>query len=181
VASSPDIPTLVAACRDGDETAWKELVSRFENLVFSTALGTGLDQDVAVDVFQQVWLELYRSLRRIRDPQSIPRWLITTTRRIAYKHAAARGRWVNDVRENLVDPSPSADSLLVALEQRDRLEAAMAGLDQRCRDVVALFFYADQKISYREVAAKTGLSEDSVGSLKTRCLDRLKDLLGNAL
>ncbi len=168
---------LVDACRKGDEKAWSELVARYENLVFSTALQAGLDQDVAVDTFQQVWLELHRSLLRLRDPQALPRWLIVTTRRIAYKQAVARGRWVNDVREDLADPTPRADSALVALEERQQLETALAALDARCREVLILFFYADHRVSYREVARRTGLAEDSVGSLKTRCLGRLKRLL----
>src|SRR5438132_5945858 len=35
----------------------------------------------AADVFQQVCLELYQRLPQLRDAQSLPKWLITVTRR----------------------------------------------------------------------------------------------------
>jgi RNA polymerase sigma factor (sigma-70 family) len=168
---------LLLECQKGDETAWADLVGRYENLVYSTALQTGLDQEDTADVFQQVWLELHRSLLRIRDPKALPRWLIVTTRRIAYKHAVVAGRWVRDIREDVVDPAPRADSMITVLEQRQELEDAMAALDDRCRQVLMMFFYAEKKVSYREASEQLGLSEDSIGSLRSRCLERLRRLL----
>jgi RNA polymerase sigma factor (sigma-70 family) len=169
--------SLFLKCQAGDDAAWKELVARYENLVFSSALQTGLDEDSAADVFQQVWLELHRSLLRIRDPGAIPRWLIVTTRRIAYRHAVLKGKWVRDVREDMADPNPRADSAIAAMEQRQEIEEALGALDDRCREVLRMLFYSDRKISYQEVARRTGLSEDSIGSLRSRCLKRLRSIL----
>ncbi len=168
---------LLQRCQDGDEKAWRKLVKKYQNLVFSTALSTGLDQESAVDVHQQVWIELHRSLLRIRDAQALPRWLIVTTRRISYRHAVVQGRWVNDVREDMVDPNPATDANLVALEERFQLERALETLGGRCEEVLKMFFYSDQKVTYQEVAEKTGLAEGSVGSLRQRCLDRLRKVL----
>jgi RNA polymerase sigma factor (sigma-70 family) len=173
-------PELLEACRAGDDDAWRELVARYERLVYSAALQTGLDRDAAVDVFQQVWVELHRSLFRIRDAQALPRWLIVTARRIAYRHAVVAGRWLHDVREDLVDPNPSPDSVVVALEQRHRLEQAFAELDERCRTIVRLLFLDDRPATYDEVSKRTGLSPDSVGPTRTRCLAKLRRLLGEA-
>lgn len=178
MVAQPDDARLLLECRNGDQTAWADLVRRYENLVYSTALQTGLDQEDAADVFQQVWLELYRSLLRIRDPKALPRWLIVTTRRIAYKHAVVAGRWVRDIRESMIDPAPGADSVITVLEQRQELEEAMAALDERCRQVLRMFFYAESKVSYRTVSERLGLSEDSIGSLRSRCLERLRRKLG---
>lgn len=177
VVAGRDLTKLIEACARGDQAAWSRLVSQYEDLVFSTALQTGLDHEAAVDVFQQVWLELHRSLLRLRDPQALPKWLIVTTRRLAYKQAVTRNLWLNEVREDLVDPTPGPESTIVAMEERGAVEAAMQKLDSRCREVLRMFFYTDDKPSYRTVAAELGLAEDSVGSLKTRCLDRLRDVL----
>lgn len=176
-----DDSTLLAKCQSGDESAWKLMVERYQNLVFSTALETGLDKDSVVDVFQQVWLELHRSLLRIRDPQALPRWLIVTTRRIAYRQAVVSGRWVEDVREDMVDPSPRADSVVVALEERQAVEEALTELDSRCHEVLRLLFYSEKKVSYREVAEQTGLAEDSIGSLRKRCLERLRRIMESGI
>lgn len=176
--SGPTDTALLEACRAGDDVAWRALVERYERLVYSAALQTGLDRDAAVDVFQQVWLELHRSLLRIRDAQALPRWLIVTARRIAYRQAIVAGRWLHDVREDLVDPNPSPDSVVLALELRQRLEQALLDLDERCRVIIRLLFLDEQPASYEEVSKRTGLSPDSVGPTRTRCLAKLKKLLG---
>ena len=169
--------SLLAECQHGSEAAWERLVARYENLVFSTALQTGLDQDSAVDVFQQVWIELHRSLLRIRDPQALPRWLIVTTRRIAYRHAVVAGRWVSDVREDLADPTPAADEAALELERRQELEEGLGELGGRCEELLRMLFYTGRKVSYREIGRRLDLDEDSVGSLRTRCLGRLRKIL----
>jgi RNA polymerase sigma factor (sigma-70 family) len=179
VVARPDDASLWLECQNGSESAWADLVGRYENLVYSTALQTGLDPEDAADVFQQVWLELHRSLLRIRDPKALPRWLIVTTRRIAYKHAIVAGRWVRETRDDMVDPAPGADAIVVVLEERQELEDALAALDERCEQLLRMFFYSEKKVTYKEVSERLGLSEDSIGSLRSRCLERLRRILGN--
>ena len=174
---SRGIADVLIDCQSGSDEAWSELVTRYERLVFSTALRAGLDEDAAADVFQRTWVELHRSLLRIRDAKALPQWLIVTTRRLAYKHAVESRKWVDIVREDLCDTAPGPDSEIVAIEERDALEAALARLDERCRDVLTLMFFSAEAVSYRDVAKRTGLSEDSVGSLKSRCLRKLRGMM----
>ena len=174
---SEEISALFESCKQGDNRAWRGLVEKYENLVYSTALLTGLSEEDAGEVHQQVWVELHRSMLRIKDPKALPSWLITTTRRIAYRHAVLSRRWVSEVRENMTDPRPGPDATLLLIEQRWRLEEALGGLDERCRELLELYFFEEENASYRELAAKFSIKEDSIGSLKTRCLRRLRQLL----
>ena len=174
-----DVTTLLEDCRRGDDRAWADLVDTYESLVFATALQTGLNREDATDVFQQVWLELHRSLFRIRDPKALPRWLIVTTRRISYKQAILAGKWVHDTRADMIDPTPTAEAVILRLEKRHRLERALDALDRRCRDVLTALFLSGRKATYKEVSVKTGLSEDSIGSLRSRCLKRLRERFGD--
>lgn len=171
-----DTPALVRRCREGDEGAWRALVRRYKDLVYSTALSCGLPSDDALEIHQQVWVELYRSLLRIRDPQALPRWLIVTTQRLATKHALRNRRWVGEVNENLADPDLRPDDRVLGLEDRQRVEQALRRLDERCRRVLQMFFLEDD-MSYRRVAEELGIKEDSVGSVRTRCLRRMREIL----
>lgn len=172
-----EITALFERCKQGDNRAWRELVERYENLVYSTALLSGLSEEDAGEVHQQVWVELHRSMLRIKDPKALPSWLITTTRRIAYRHAVLSRRWVSELREEMLDPSPGADATVLLLEQRWRLEEALSRLDERCRELLQRHFFDEENASYRDLAAKFGLKEDSIGSLKSRCLSRMRQLL----
>ena len=177
VEKLPD-SALLARCLDGDETAWRMIVRRYRNLVYSTALEVGLDADDAGDVFQEVWVELHRSVSRIRNPDALPRWLMVATRRLAYKVAVRRRRSVSGVSRDLVDPATLSDEAYRALRTRQRLEEAFDLLDERCAGLLRLLFLNPDKLSYDEIAKETGLAIGSIGPIRSRCLERLKKLLG---
>jgi len=168
---------LVARCRSGDENAWRLVVRRYQNLVYSTALDVGLDADDAGDVFQDVWLELHRSMRRIRNPEALPRWLMVATRRLSYKVATRRRRLVADVSRDLVDPGTLPDDAVEIARARHAIETALELLGGRCERLLRLLFFADDKIPYGEVSKKTGLAVGSIGPVRARCLSRLRRIL----
>lgn len=169
---------LLARCIERDETAWRMLVRRYRNLVYSTALEVGLDGDDAGDVFQEVWVELHRSVSRIRNPDALPRWLMVATRRLAYKVAIRRRRSISGVSRDLVDPATLSDEAYRALRARQRLEEAFEHLDERCANLLRLLFLNPEKIPYDQIAKHTGLAIGSIGPIRSRCLERLKKLLG---
>jgi len=49
---------LIRRCIEGDQEAWKQLVRRYERLIYSIALRICRDSETAADVLQQVCLEL---------------------------------------------------------------------------------------------------------------------------
>jgi RNA polymerase sigma factor (sigma-70 family) len=168
---------LVARCRSGDENAWRLVVRRYQNLVYSTALEVGLDPDDAGDVFQEVWLELHRSMRRIRNPEALPRWLMVATRRLSYKVAARGRRMVSDVSSDLVDPGTLPDDAVEIRRARHALETALELLGGRCERLLRLLFFTSEKTPYEEISKETGLAVGSIGPVRGRCLARLRRIL----
>lgn len=173
-----DDATLLSRCAQGDELAWEQLLARYQGLVYSTALGVGLDRDDAADVFQYVWVELHRSIPRFRHAVALPRWLMVATRRNAYKVAAQRRRVVHETFEDMTDPAALADAQVEAAESRRHIETALAALDERCREFVRLFFLEPVKTSYERIAAEANLAIGSIGPTRARCLQKLRRALG---
>ena len=68
---------------------------------------------------------------------------------------------------------------LLGLENRQMVEQALIQLDERCEKVLRMFFH-DENTSYRKVADELGIKEDSVGSVRTRCLRRMREILESA-
>ena len=169
--------TLLGQCADGDERAWTLLVARYENLVYSEALKVGLNEEDAGDVFQQVWLELHRSLPRIRNATGLPRWLIVATRRLSYKVAARARRLVPSITREMVDPGSLPDQELQDVESRLRLEQALDQLGGSCAELLRMLFLQSSKQSYEEISDRTGLAVGSIGPTRARCLARLKKIL----
>src|ERR1700744_3554705 len=83
---SATLQELVESARDGDESAWGQIVDRFEGLIWATTRAHWLSSATAQDVVQTVWLRLLENLDRIRDPERLGAWLATTTRHESLRH-----------------------------------------------------------------------------------------------
>jgi RNA polymerase sigma factor (sigma-70 family) len=54
---------------------------------------------------------------------------------------------------------------------------AMGQLNERCRELLGLLYFADPPLSYAEIAQRLGMSEGSIGPARARCLIQLKKIL----
>jgi RNA polymerase sigma factor (sigma-70 family) len=172
-AGQPTDAELVERCRAGDDTAWGVLVERYSRYVYAIA-GRGFrlpDQD-AEDIFQDVFLRVYQRLDSVRDPDALRPWIGQVTRRLCLDRlAAARGE------PEAADPdeTESADSL-AEIESAMDVQDALRALDARCRELLDRFFARDEP--YRVIADELDLPMGTVASRISRCLDKLRDVLG---
>ena len=74
----PTVVDLVTRARDGEKSAWDELVERYAPLVFSVCRRYRLAPPDIDDVGQSVWLRLVEHLPGLREPAALPGWIATT-------------------------------------------------------------------------------------------------------
>jgi RNA polymerase sigma factor (sigma-70 family) len=126
---------LLAGCRRGEEDAWEALVGRYQRLIYAIPRRAGLDEDLASEVFQEVFATLLQSIDSIEQPSRLHAWLVTTARRKTWRLIAreggARGVGVgdDDAEDPLAaipDQSPLPDEVLVRLEEQHRVRAAIS-------------------------------------------------------
>ena len=173
------IAGLVNDAKQGRREAVGELVPELSPLLWQVARASGLSSSDAEDVLQSVWLNLLAHLDAIRTPGSLTSWLITTTKREAWRVRAA------DRRQKPVDcewltaiPDAGADSeqcLIMKDEQRE-LWAALRSLPWRCQELLRIVAFVPRP-DYDEVAARLGMPRGSVGPTRGRCLDKLRSAL----
>jgi RNA polymerase sigma factor (sigma-70 family) len=188
--SSPDEDdaSLVARCVRGETAAWAALVRRYQRLVYAIARRIGLDEHTAADVFQTVFARLVQHLPRLAEPHRLQAWIVTTTKREALLLRQRSRRTVSMTRADesdeessqwdLADESPNAEQALADLQQLNQLRNALDRLDARCRDLLLLLFRdEDEKLSYSEVARRLETSVGSIGPTRSRCLDKLRQLV----
>ncbi len=163
----------------GHNWAWKLLVARYEKLVMSVAMRCGLSIADAEDCAQLSWMALYKNLDSIRNPDRLGGWLARTTRRNAMRMVK---RLV--VRGEYIEGDGAADSKLLLsdheaerLEQQVHFEYAINQLDDRCKKIIRELFYSPKGDSYREISNRLGISENSVGPIRNRCLEKLRRIL----
>src|SRR3982750_2639562 len=80
---------LVERCRSGDETACADLVAIHQRMVFGLALHLLGDRDEALDLSQEVFLRVFRTIASFRGQSALRTWIY----RIVVNQARNRQRW----------------------------------------------------------------------------------------
>jgi RNA polymerase sigma factor (sigma-70 family) len=176
---------LLRACKRGDESAWNEIVARYQRLIATIPRRAGLNEDQTADVFQEVFLTLFQKLNEIEQPEKLRAWLVTTAKFKTW--GVVRGQKgfyspeTEEAMENemamLADNSPLADDVLIELEQQHLIRTALSKIDERCQKILSMIYLRNVTASYVEVAESIGVGESSVSPLRTRCLDKLAKIL----
>lgn len=168
---------LIQACLDGDEAAWSALIDKYQRLVYSIPFRYRLPADEAADVFQGVWLDLYRGLGNLQRASGLRSWLITATMRRCLLHKRRQERLAHQSIEfaaPVVDPDPNPLALQEDAERAQAVRDAVDSLSERCKELIRLLFFEHPAVPYAEVAQKLGLAEGSIGFIRGRCLERFR-------
>lgn len=158
----------LARAQRGDETAWRELISRHKARLTSLALLITGSAAAADDIVQETFVRALRA--EIRHGTGTVQGFMGT---IAYRLALKELKSVQRNQElGRVDPADHGPNPLdkVLLDERDRHVAnAIRSLDAEHRDVLILRFYADH--TYEEIAE---LLQISLGTVKSRIFYAVK-------
>lgn len=181
---------LILACRQGDEHAWEVLVNRYQRLIYTIPRRAGLDEDHAAEVFQSTFARLLENLERIRQPDCIHAWLVTTARRetiqLIRRQSSEQSISPTDDADGTYNTEAIPDDRLLPSEELERLEeqhivrATIQKMDDRCRCLLNLLYYRADPLSYSEIAEALDMPEGSLGPTRARCLDKLRRLLAEA-
>jgi RNA polymerase sigma factor (sigma-70 family) len=171
----------------GDRQAFDTLVEVMTPLMWRTVRGVGLDKVTSEDVLQTVWLRLLHSAESIRDPQTIVKWLLTSTRREAWR--LSRRSRVDESRSGAVfgvddeevmtipaQREDSPDELVFRSDRQRRLWRHVQQLPDRCRQLLCVIAFADRP-DYAHLAESLGMPVGSIGPTRGRCLAKLRDQL----
>lgn len=163
---------------NGDQAAWEKIVTHYANLVFAVAGRSGLAGSDAEDCAQQVWMALYTGRHRVERPESLPAWLVSTTRRKAARLLRRQKTADRAHRQLSSNPTPlPPDETIMHWQRSAQLELALERLDDRCRNLMHAVFFAESGKSYREIARDLGIPLNSLGPTRSRCLKKLRKIL----
>jgi RNA polymerase sigma-70 factor (ECF subfamily) len=178
---------LVQQCARGDEVACARLVTDHQRMVYTLALHLLGDAQEAMDLSQEVFLRVFRTLAQFRGQASLRTWIY----RIVVNQASNRQRWWRrrhraqqvGLDDHVAHHGELAELRLFAapervLEQRetvDRVQAALAQLpfDQRA----AIVLREIDGLSYDEIAEALGIAVGTVKSRLARARESLRVVL----
>ncbi|QQS32074.1 MAG: sigma-70 family RNA polymerase sigma factor [Acidobacteriota bacterium] len=176
---------LVARCRRGDQSAWDEIVDKYQRLIYAVPMRAGLSEEQAADVFQEVFLTLFNKIDEIEQPELLRSWIVTTAKFKTWgiirgqkgKYPPADEDEMENEMANLKDSAPLQDEMLIELEQQHLIRRALATLEEKCRKMLSLLYLREPAASYAEVGKAIGVGETSISPLRSRCLKKLEKIL----
>jgi RNA polymerase sigma-70 factor (ECF subfamily) len=167
---------LVRRLRAGDEAAYENLLSRFQQPVYNLAYRLLNDPGDASDVVQEVFLKVFRNVSHFRRQSSLKTWIYRITvneahnqRRWFFRHRS-REVGLDDEPEqirmrNVPDSERSPFDCTFDREKHELIENALARINPLFREVVVLRDVED--LSYEEIA---DVLQISLGTVKSRIL-----------
>lgn len=170
---------LIEACLDGRQSAWDAFVQKYQRYVYSIIVRSGTaERGEEEDLFQNVWIDVYNHLQDLRRQGSLRSWLAAITRHRCYHWRVRARRLPEELDEawasTIPDQAEPPQEVIERLERDQEIREAVLSLRPRCRRLLARLFLEDPPRPYAEVARELGLAEGSIGSLRARCLVRLK-------
>ncbi len=186
--------SLVAELKAGSEDAYAWLVQQYHHQVYSLVYRLVNDPADAADTTQEVFLKVFRGMKRFNGNSSLKTWIY----RIALHEASNRRRWwfrhkgretsmeapagdsdsmlqPREVQEALIEDSLSPFDCAMHEEVRSHIERELAQVAEPFRTTVVLRDI--EELSYEEIAEVT---ETTLGTVKSR-LTRGRDALRKRL
>jgi RNA polymerase sigma-70 factor (ECF subfamily) len=163
---------LVLRCQTGDEAAFAELVERFNPRL--RRFLRGMLDDAAEDAVQDVWLDVFRGVGKLRDGGAFAAWLFRIARDRAYRMLRRKGLAVAAIGDVNDVPRSAAEEDFDD-EQRQRLTSSLDRLPHAQREVLLLRFVED--LSYEQIAQAVGCELGTVRSRLHYAKRALRDLI----
>jgi RNA polymerase sigma-70 factor (ECF subfamily) len=170
----------------------EELFAALESPLLHYALRLVGELSAAEDVVQEAFVKLHAQFEEVREPR---RWLYRTAHNLALNHRRDSAKIIslsagiadhshgssksNETHEidvtDVTDEAPLPDEQIARWEGIGLVRLSLETLDERSREVVRLKF--NENLSYKEIAARTGLKIGNVGYLLHHALKQIADEL----
>jgi RNA polymerase sigma-70 factor, ECF subfamily len=182
---------LVLRCQVGaqpDRAAFTELLRRYQSHVDKVLYHLAPDWQDRSDLAQEVWIRVYRNIKRLNEPEKFKGWLGRITTNLFYDELRKRKRakppisldapYLLDDGEKdweIAADKPGPQEEMETREFYDRLQAAISDLPEVFRTTIVL--REIQGMAYEEIAEITGASLGTVKSRIARARVRLQSQL----
>lgn len=166
---------LVVRARGGDRDAFSELAARSIGRLTAVARMILRDEYAAQDAVQETFIDAWRSLPGLRDPDRFEAWIRRLLVRACFT-ALRRRKRVDAVEIRL---TPADEPAIAGVDRHlgihDQLERGLARLPAEQRAVVVLVYYLDLPLA--DAAQAMGIPLGTTKSRLNRATNALRALI----
>ena len=177
---------LIQGLRNADETAFKYLVDTYKDRVFNTAIGIVQNAEDSEDVAQEVFIQVFRSIKDFKEESKLSTWIyrITTTRDLDLLRSRKSKKMFGIIQRLFgegnepVHEIPDFNHPGVTLDRKEnaaKLFKAIAQLPENQK--IAFTLHKLEDLSYQEVSEVMKTSVAAIESLMHRAKQNLRKIL----
>jgi RNA polymerase sigma-70 factor (ECF subfamily) len=182
---------LVRKAQQGDFLAFEQLVFRHDKKVLSIAARYVTSADDAKDIYQEVFLRVYRGLKKFRFKSEFSTWVHRITVNVCLTHRSRRRRTMqtlllddrneedSEAHGEIRDPAGGPDHQAVNADISSSIEKALDTLSPKQKLVFTLRHLEGYKLN--EIAVMMNCMEGTVKRYLFTATRRMRDQLKDAL
>ena len=172
---------MISRCQQGDQEALKEIFDKYHKKVYQIAYGVVRQREEALDIVQEVFIKLFRSIKNFKGRSQFYTYLYRMVMNTAIDHARKAGKqFISSLdEEGSFEPSDNIEKgperVLLQKELEERVKSVMDKLPAEQK--AALIFRDVEGLSYQEMAEAMGCSIGTVMSRLHYGRKRVQELL----
>jgi RNA polymerase sigma-70 factor (ECF subfamily) len=152
---------IVQRCRAGDRAAFEELFGIYQPRLKYYVRRLDGNAAAADDILQDIWLTVFKKIRKLKDAQSFTVWLYRIARNKVYDGFRRKERFVTLPEDEV--PVSGGDEPVFDANDAERLHTALTRLKPYHREVLTLCFV--ERMPYQSIADIVGCS---IGTIRSR-------------
>ena len=176
-----DDVALIQRILAGDENAFAGLVRKYQRQVHAFARRKIGDFQIAEDIMQETFLQVYQKLETLDDPALFSQWLYTIANHLCiawFRKNRLQTEPLEEVYISGIETEPysryvaSEHAKIAAEAQRDLVEKLLTKLKESDRKIITLHYFEEMTSS--EIGEFLGVSENTIKSRIRRARQQLK-------
>ena len=177
---------LIEKLKQGDETAFKTIVDKWQDMVYNTALGIVQNAEDAEDIAQETFVQVYQSIDTFKGESKFSTWLyrITVTKALDHARRKKRKKRFAIVKKLFGDSGeeevqvPDFHHPGVILDKKENASVLFEAINQLPdNQKIAFTLHKLEDLSYQEVSEVMRTSVAAVESLMHRAKQNLRKIL----
>jgi RNA polymerase sigma-70 factor (ECF subfamily) len=182
---NPEETEVISRCQQGDQEALKEIFNKYHKKVYRIAYGVVRQREEALDIVQEVFVKLFRSIKNFKGRSHFYTYLYRMVMNTAIDHARKTGKqFISSLdEEGSFEPSDEVEKgperILLQKELEERVKLAMGKLPAEQK--AALIFRDVEGLTYQDMAEAMGCSIGTVMSRLHYGRKRMQELLKDYL
>lgn len=185
-----DEHSLIQGILKGDNNSFRELVSLYQDKVYHTVYSFVRNEEDALDLSQDVFIEIHQSIHKFRKESILSTWIyrISVNKALNHLKRSRSGSFISSMQnifhpandENIKEPSDYIEHPYEKMENKELAKLLQVAIDSLPKNQrIAFVLHKFEGLQYKEIAGIMDVSLSSVESLVHRARISLQKKLFN--